>query len=196
MQDSLDGFSVTTGRCRDVMFLSSNVQPRGSRRNTRATGRKGSLKSKKRLVNNTSRSTVLALLCKDAVHLSDKRQFVLPQRQRLKPAGEEHKPGRRRRREPGPSRLSKSEREEETSHPPVPWRSPLTLRLIHPRFIKGYMERGQAKTTDNSEYLAFVRQSYLTRLKGHLPKTVLDKTSWLSPPAVLAEVQRTTDSKL
>lgn len=52
------------------------------------------------------------------------------------------------------------------------------------------MERGQAKTTDNSEYLAFVRQSYLNRLKGHLPKTVLDKTSWLSPPAVLAEVQR------
>lgn len=52
------------------------------------------------------------------------------------------------------------------------------------------MERGQAKTTDNSEYLAFVRQNYLNRLKGHLPKTVLDKTSWLSPPAVLAEVQR------
>ncbi|XP_075875661.1 unconventional myosin-Ih [Nelusetta ayraudi] len=55
------------------------------------------------------------------------------------------------------------------------------------KFIKGYMERGQAQTTDNSEYLAFVRQSYLIRLKGHLPKTVLDKTSWLSPPAVLAE---------
>lgn len=57
------------------------------------------------------------------------------------------------------------------------------------------MERGQAKTTDNSEYLAFVRQNYLNRLKGHLPKTVLDKTSWLPPPAVLAEVQRSTDNK-
>lgn len=57
------------------------------------------------------------------------------------------------------------------------------------------MERGQAKTTDNSEYLAFVRQSYLNRLKGHLPKTVLDKTSWLSPPAVLAEVQRRPDNQ-
>lgn len=57
------------------------------------------------------------------------------------------------------------------------------------------MERGQAKTTDNSEYLAFVRQNYLNRLKGHLPKTVLDKTSWLSPPAVLAEVHGRTENQ-
>lgn len=56
------------------------------------------------------------------------------------------------------------------------------------RFIKGYMNRGQAKNTDNSEYLAFVRQNYLNRLKGKLPKTVLDKTTWETPPAVLAEV--------
>uniref|UniRef100_A0A3B4CG41 Myosin motor domain-containing protein n=1 Tax=Pygocentrus nattereri TaxID=42514 RepID=A0A3B4CG41_PYGNA len=56
------------------------------------------------------------------------------------------------------------------------------------RFIKGYMTRGQAKTTDNSEYLAFVRQSYLNRLKGNLPKTVLDKTTWLTPPPVMKEV--------
>ncbi|XP_061585971.1 unconventional myosin-Ih [Cololabis saira] len=55
------------------------------------------------------------------------------------------------------------------------------------KFIKGYMTRGQAKTTDNSEYLAFVRQSYLNRLKDNLPKTVLDKTTWLTPPAVLTE---------
>uniref|UniRef100_A0AAQ6IVV0 Myosin IHa n=1 Tax=Anabas testudineus TaxID=64144 RepID=A0AAQ6IVV0_ANATE len=55
------------------------------------------------------------------------------------------------------------------------------------KFIKGYMTRGQAKSTDNSEYLAFVRQSYLNRLKGNLPKNVLDKTTWLSPPAVLTE---------
>ncbi|XP_035513802.1 unconventional myosin-Ih [Morone saxatilis] len=55
------------------------------------------------------------------------------------------------------------------------------------KFIKGYMTRGQAKCTDNSEYLAFVRQNYLNRLKQTLPKTVLDKTTWQSPPAVLTE---------
>ncbi|CAG5922924.1 unnamed protein product [Menidia menidia] len=55
------------------------------------------------------------------------------------------------------------------------------------KFIKGYMTRGQAKTTDNSEYLAFVRQSYLNRLKDNLPKTVLDKSTWLTPPPVLTE---------
>ncbi|XP_071340243.1 unconventional myosin-Ih [Trachinotus anak] len=55
------------------------------------------------------------------------------------------------------------------------------------KFIKGYMTRGQAKITDNSEYLAFVRQNYLNRLKENLPKTVLDKTTWMSPPAVLTE---------
>uniref|UniRef100_A0A8C8IU03 Myosin IHa n=1 Tax=Oncorhynchus tshawytscha TaxID=74940 RepID=A0A8C8IU03_ONCTS len=55
------------------------------------------------------------------------------------------------------------------------------------KFIKGYMTRGEAKTTDNSEYLAFVRQNYLNRLKDNLPKTVLDKISWLTPPPVLTE---------
>uniref|UniRef100_A0A3Q2WTD0 Myosin IHa n=1 Tax=Haplochromis burtoni TaxID=8153 RepID=A0A3Q2WTD0_HAPBU len=55
------------------------------------------------------------------------------------------------------------------------------------KFIKGYMTRGQAKNTDNSEYLAFVRQNYLNRLRDNLPKTVLDKTPWLTPPAVLTE---------
>lgn len=50
------------------------------------------------------------------------------------------------------------------------------------------MTRGQAKITDNSEYLAFVRQYYLNQLRENLPKTVLDKTTWLSPPAVLTEV--------
>ncbi|KAL4646674.1 unconventional myosin-Ih [Arapaima gigas] len=55
------------------------------------------------------------------------------------------------------------------------------------KFIKGYMTRHQAATTDNSEYLAFVRQSYLTRLKDRLPKTVLDKSTWLTPPPVVKE---------
>lgn len=66
----------------------------------------------------------------------------------------------------------------------------LSLTFSKPlRFIKGYMSRGQAKTTDNSEYLAFVRQNYLNRLRNNLPKTVLDKTTWLPAPAVLAEVR-------
>ncbi|TRY55626.1 hypothetical protein DNTS_008831 [Danionella cerebrum] len=51
----------------------------------------------------------------------------------------------------------------------------------------GYMTRKEAKTTDNSEYLAFVRQSYLNRLKVNLPKSVLDKTTWLTPPPVVTE---------
>ncbi|TRY55625.1 hypothetical protein DNTS_008831 [Danionella cerebrum] len=55
------------------------------------------------------------------------------------------------------------------------------------KFIKGYMTRKEAKTTDNSEYLAFVRQSYLNRLKVNLPKSVLDKTTWLTPPPVVTE---------
>ncbi|XP_049907242.1 unconventional myosin-Ih [Epinephelus moara] len=55
------------------------------------------------------------------------------------------------------------------------------------KFIKGYMTRGQAKSTDNSEYLAFVRQNYLNRLKANLPKTVLDNTTWQTPPVVLEE---------
>nr|XP_057928076.1 unconventional myosin-Ih isoform X2 [Doryrhamphus excisus] len=59
------------------------------------------------------------------------------------------------------------------------------------QFIKGYMTRGQAKVTDNSEYLAFVRQNYLNKLKNNLPKTVLDKTTWLDPPHVLTETSET-----
>uniref|UniRef100_A0A8C9TG30 Myosin IH n=1 Tax=Scleropages formosus TaxID=113540 RepID=A0A8C9TG30_SCLFO len=55
------------------------------------------------------------------------------------------------------------------------------------KFIKGYMTRHQAATTDNSEYLTFVRHNYLTRLKDHLPKTVLDKSTWLTPPPVVKE---------
>uniref|UniRef100_A0AAY5ECY6 Myosin motor domain-containing protein n=1 Tax=Electrophorus electricus TaxID=8005 RepID=A0AAY5ECY6_ELEEL len=61
------------------------------------------------------------------------------------------------------------------------------------QFIKGYITRGQAKTTDNSEYLAFVRQSYLMRLRDNLPKTVLDKNTWLSPPPVMTEVKRSNE---
>ncbi|KAG5840358.1 hypothetical protein ANANG_G00187960 [Anguilla anguilla] len=55
------------------------------------------------------------------------------------------------------------------------------------KFIKGYMNRHLATSADNSEYLAFVRVNYLNRLKDNLPKTVLDKTTWLTPPPVVKE---------
>ncbi|KAK2912033.1 hypothetical protein Q8A67_004166 [Cirrhinus molitorella] len=55
------------------------------------------------------------------------------------------------------------------------------------KFIKGFMNRNQPVSMDNSEYLAFVRQSYLNRLKENLPKSVLDKTTWLTPPPIMQE---------
>ncbi|XP_013859201.1 unconventional myosin-Ih [Austrofundulus limnaeus] len=58
------------------------------------------------------------------------------------------------------------------------------------RFIKGFMTRNQPACVDNSEYLAYVRQSYLARLKENLPKTVLEKDSWLTPPPVMREVSQ------
>uniref|UniRef100_A0A3B5APN7 Unconventional myosin-Ih-like n=1 Tax=Stegastes partitus TaxID=144197 RepID=A0A3B5APN7_9TELE len=55
------------------------------------------------------------------------------------------------------------------------------------KFIKGFMTRNQPACNDNSEYLAYVRQNYLTRLKENLPKTVLEKDSWLTPPPIMQE---------
>ncbi|XP_061590173.1 unconventional myosin-Ih isoform X2 [Cololabis saira] len=55
------------------------------------------------------------------------------------------------------------------------------------KFIKGFMTRNQPACVDNSEYLAYVRQSYLTRLNKHLPKTVLQKDAWLTPPPIMKE---------
>lgn len=57
------------------------------------------------------------------------------------------------------------------------------------RFIKGFITRNQPLCTDNSEYLAYVRHSYLTRLRENLPKTVLEKDSWLTPPPIMQEVR-------
>uniref|UniRef100_A0A3B3QQ36 Unconventional myosin-Ih-like n=1 Tax=Paramormyrops kingsleyae TaxID=1676925 RepID=A0A3B3QQ36_9TELE len=56
------------------------------------------------------------------------------------------------------------------------------------RFIKGFMTRNQPVCRENTEYLTFIRQSYLTRLKENLPKNVLDRKSWLTPPPLLKEV--------
>uniref|UniRef100_A0A3Q2PGA4 Myosin IH n=1 Tax=Fundulus heteroclitus TaxID=8078 RepID=A0A3Q2PGA4_FUNHE len=58
------------------------------------------------------------------------------------------------------------------------------------RFIKGFMTRNQPACIDNSEYLAYVRQNYLTRLKENLPKTVLETDSWLTPPPILKEASQ------
>ncbi|XP_004074969.2 unconventional myosin-Ih isoform X1 [Oryzias latipes] len=56
------------------------------------------------------------------------------------------------------------------------------------KFIKGFMTRNQPACVDNSEYLTYVRLNYLTRLKENLPKTVLEKDSWLTPPPIMTEV--------
>lgn len=56
------------------------------------------------------------------------------------------------------------------------------------RFIKGFITRNQPSCIDNTEYLAYVRQNYLMRLKDSLPKTVLEKDSWLTPPPIMQEV--------
>ncbi|PWA26693.1 hypothetical protein CCH79_00000882, partial [Gambusia affinis] len=58
------------------------------------------------------------------------------------------------------------------------------------KFIKGFMTRKQPACIDNSEYLVYVRQNYLTRLKENLPKSVLDMDSWLTPPPILKEVSQ------
>uniref|UniRef100_A0A3B4XJS2 Unconventional myosin-Ih-like n=1 Tax=Seriola lalandi dorsalis TaxID=1841481 RepID=A0A3B4XJS2_SERLL len=58
------------------------------------------------------------------------------------------------------------------------------------KFIKGFMTRNQPACIDNSEYLAYVRQNYLTRLRENLPKTVLEKDFWLTPPPIMHEVSQ------
>uniref|UniRef100_A0A8D2ZIK2 Myosin IHb n=1 Tax=Scophthalmus maximus TaxID=52904 RepID=A0A8D2ZIK2_SCOMX len=58
------------------------------------------------------------------------------------------------------------------------------------KFIKGFMTRNQPACSENTEYLAYVRQNYLTRLKENLPKTVLEKDSWLTPPPIMQEVSK------
>lgn len=115
--------------------------------------------------------------------------FLHPQPLRLRRVGEECRRGRRERGEPGPLKSSRSKKKMKVSKATVTF-LPTSCFLTNFRFIKGYMNRGQATTTDNSEYLAFVRQNYLNKLKDNLPKTVLDKTTWLPPPAVLTEVEQ------
>ncbi|XP_024909817.1 unconventional myosin-Ih-like [Cynoglossus semilaevis] len=63
------------------------------------------------------------------------------------------------------------------------------------KFIKGFMTRHQPIGADNSEYLMYVRQNYLTRLKDNLPKTVLHRDAWLTPPPIMHEVGQTNQIK-
>lgn len=50
------------------------------------------------------------------------------------------------------------------------------------------MTRNQPACVENSEYLAYVRQNYLTRLRENLPSTVLERDCWLTPPPIMQEV--------
>ncbi|XP_039361128.1 unconventional myosin-Ih isoform X2 [Mauremys reevesii] len=54
------------------------------------------------------------------------------------------------------------------------------------RFIKGFINRKNPLCPENDEFINFVQYTYLTKLRDHVPKNVLDK-NWLKPPAILEE---------
>nr|XP_025042231.1 unconventional myosin-Ih [Pelodiscus sinensis] len=54
------------------------------------------------------------------------------------------------------------------------------------RFIKGFINRKNPLCPENDEFVRFVQYTYLTKLRDHVPKNVLDK-NWLKPPAILEE---------
>uniref|UniRef100_A0AAV2IWL8 Uncharacterized protein n=1 Tax=Knipowitschia caucasica TaxID=637954 RepID=A0AAV2IWL8_KNICA len=58
------------------------------------------------------------------------------------------------------------------------------------KFIKGFMTRHDAAGADNSEYLTYVRQSYLTRLKDSLPLSLMEREAWLTPPPIMQEASQ------
>uniref|UniRef100_A0AAY4B846 Myosin IHb n=1 Tax=Denticeps clupeoides TaxID=299321 RepID=A0AAY4B846_9TELE len=72
----------------------------------------------------------------------------------------------------------------------------IKLSFCSLKFIKGFMTRNQPACMDNSEYLAFVRQNYLTRLKDNLPKSILQRNAWLTAPPIMQEVQRSVTKHL
>ncbi|XP_067910834.1 unconventional myosin-Ih isoform X3 [Heterodontus francisci] len=53
------------------------------------------------------------------------------------------------------------------------------------KFIKGFMLRNQPACPENKDFLAFARSNYLMKLRNNLPQNVLDKKTWLKPPAFL-----------
>uniref|UniRef100_H2YMW8 Myosin motor domain-containing protein n=1 Tax=Ciona savignyi TaxID=51511 RepID=H2YMW8_CIOSA len=75
------------------------------------------------------------------------------------------------------------------------WKKVLAIRLREKRkkatvnirkFILGFMTRLQPRCAENTEFLDYVRYSYLMRVKNHLPTSVLDK-SFEHAPAALEE---------
>ncbi|KAG7272857.1 LOW QUALITY PROTEIN: hypothetical protein CRUP_029297 [Coryphaenoides rupestris] len=62
------------------------------------------------------------------------------------------------------------------------------------RFIKGFMTRNQPACNDNTEYLAFVRHSYLSRLRDNLPRSVVDRSAWPTPPPIMQEASKLLQS--
>uniref|UniRef100_A0A8C8S3V4 Myosin IH n=1 Tax=Pelusios castaneus TaxID=367368 RepID=A0A8C8S3V4_9SAUR len=54
------------------------------------------------------------------------------------------------------------------------------------KFIKGFINRKNPICPENDEFVRFVQYTYLTKLKDHVPKSVLDQ-NWLKAPATLEE---------
>ncbi|XP_069068817.1 unconventional myosin-Ih [Pleurodeles waltl] len=52
------------------------------------------------------------------------------------------------------------------------------------RFIKGFINRKNPPGPDNAGFVSFMQYTYLSKLKDHLPKNVLDKR-WLAPPVAM-----------
>nr|XP_033811485.1 unconventional myosin-Ih isoform X1 [Geotrypetes seraphini] len=52
------------------------------------------------------------------------------------------------------------------------------------QFLTGFINRNNPIGPENSDFIKLMQYNYLTKLKEHVPKSVLDK-SWLSPPASL-----------
>ncbi|KAJ6656735.1 hypothetical protein lerEdw1_003623 [Lerista edwardsae] len=54
------------------------------------------------------------------------------------------------------------------------------------RYIQGFIHRKDPVNPENADYVRLVRCSYLTKLRDHLPKNVLDQ-SWLQPPQIMEQ---------
>lgn len=76
------------------------------------------------------------------------------------------------------------------------WRRVRAQRLLERRrkaayrirkFIKGFITRNQSASEENTDFIAYVRKSYLLLLAKRLPSSVLDK-SWPKPPGSMVEV--------
>lgn len=76
------------------------------------------------------------------------------------------------------------------------WRRVRAQRLLERRrkaayrirkFIKGFITRNQPASEENTDFIAYVRKSYLLLLAKHLPRSILDK-SWPKSPGSMVEV--------